>query len=286
LPPQRREQVVYGALVGVVFASQVHVGPVTATPELALILGNIYSYAVSPKYKLRLRLRHKRKLAPNIYDFAFEPDRKPQFKPGQYLDWTLPHANVDERGNRRSFSIASAPDEPLVHIGVKFYKPSSSFKQALRALEPGDTLVAGGLAGDFVLPDDPTRKLAFIAGGIGITPFSSMLAHLVETGETRDIVLFYLVSNPAEAVYDDVLDKAEFLGVRVVRVSPAESLPAGWEHLEGPLTPAFLRKHLPHYDKRTVYISGPNAMVVHCREVARQLRIPPERIVTDYFAGY
>jgi len=286
LPPQRREQVVYGALVGVVFASQVHIGPVAATPELALILGNIYSYAISPKYKLRLRLKHKHQLAPNIYDFAFEPDRTPHFKPGQYMDWTLPHAKVDERGNRRSFSIASAPGEKLVHIGVKFYEPSSSFKQALRALQPGDTLVAGGLAGDFVLPADAGRKLAFIAGGIGITPFRSMLAHLVQTGETRDIVLFYMVNTPADAVYDDVLQQAAERGVRVVRVSGTDSLPAGWEQLKGPLTADFLRKHLPDYAQRTLYISGPNAMVVGGRAVARSLGVGPEHIVTDYFAGY
>ncbi|TGV95790.1 FAD-dependent oxidoreductase, partial [Mesorhizobium sp. M2E.F.Ca.ET.154.01.1.1] len=115
--------------------------------------------------------------------------RKLAFQAGQYLEWTLGLDRSDNRGNRRYFTVASSPTEQSVRLGVKFYPKSSAFKQALGTMRPGGTIHAAQLAGDFTLPSDPKIKIAFLAGGIGITPFRSMLQYLIDRNESRPIVV-------------------------------------------------------------------------------------------------
>jgi ferredoxin-NADP reductase len=283
-PPRYRSQIFYAVVVGALFAAQAHAGSVSTTPEIALIAGNVLAYAVSPKFKLRLQLQRITQLSPRVYDLAFKPDRPFTFLPGQYMEWTLPHRHTDSRGNRRTFTIASSPTEPLVHVGVKIYDPSSSFKKSLLGLQPGDALIAGQIAGNFTLPADPGQKLAFIAGGIGITPFRSMLQCMVDNKQHRDIVLFYIVSDPAELSYRDVLEQARAYGVRLVPILAAKDIPKNWQGRTGFLTKEIVRNELPDVAQRHVYLSGPNAMVDH---YSRLLRSAGARhILTDHFSGY
>jgi glycine betaine catabolism B len=274
MPPVRNWRLVYGALAGVLFASQLRVGPVATTPEISLLLANLFSYVVSPRYNLLLTLKSRHELSPGTYDFVFEPDRQPTFKPGQYLEWTLPHTKVDSRGNRRTFTIASSPTEPNVRLGVRFAERSSSFKQALLSLRPGDTLMAGHLAGNFTLPDDTDAKLVFIAGGIGITPFRSMLKYVVDTKQQRDIILFYVVRGSGDICYRDVLMKAEQQGVQVIVLGP------------GMLTRKLIEEKAPDYQGRTFYLSGANVRVDEYRRLLTEMRVPSHRIIADHFSGY
>jgi ferredoxin-NADP reductase len=285
-PPRTRDRVTYGLLTGALFSSQIHLGPLSSTPELVLVIGNLYSYLVSPRYGLRLRLTARHQLSPRVAEFIFEPDRPFQFQPGQYMDFTLGIPRTDLRGNRRTFSLASSPTEPEVRLGVKFYEPSSTFKAALRGLQPGAVVMAHTLAGDFTLPTDTAAKLTFVAGGIGITPFRSMLKYLVDTHARRDITLFYLVSDPGEISFRDVLDAAAGAGVTVVPVLDAKVIPADWAGATGPLTPELITRTVPDAASRLTYISGPSFMVDHYREAFRQLGVPAERILTDHFSGY
>src|SRR4051794_28008522 len=157
-PPVRRSQIYYGMLVGVLFAPQFHIGSIYTTPELAILIGNLFAYVVSPKAAFMLKLKEKVQLAPDIYDFIFVPTRKFAFAPGQYMEWTLGHNEPDSRGNRRYFTLASSPTEDTLRLGVKFHQQSSSFKSALLAMDQRSEIAAGQVAGDFVLPDDPHQK--------------------------------------------------------------------------------------------------------------------------------
>ncbi|HLZ14984.1 MAG TPA: hypothetical protein VKQ34_03245 [Candidatus Saccharimonadales bacterium] len=274
MPPKRGPRLVFGVLVAVLYAAQLRLGPLFTTPEVALVAGNIFAFLVSPKYKLRLRLLEKHQLSANVYDFVFTPSvRSFHFEPGQYMEWTLPHRHTDGRGNRRTFTIASSPTEPEVHIGVKFYQPSSSFKRTLLAMEPGQAITAGQVAGDFVLPKDPSRKLVFVAGGIGITPFRSQLKYLLDSGQMRDIVLLYLARDASEVSYQDVLRQAQEEGVQILFAS-------------SPVTAEQLHASIPDYKARTFYVSGPNAMVEYYAALLQDAGVGPTHIVTDYFSGY
>ncbi len=286
LPPFLWQQLVYGAMVGLIFASQVQIGPIATTPALALVVGNLYSYMMSPKYKLRMRLQRITKLSPRIYDFAFLPERKLAFAPGQYAEWTLPHAHTDSRGNRRTFTIASSPTRNEVHIGIKLPQKPSSFKQALLQMQPGDYVMAGQFAGTFVLPRNTSRKLVFIAGGIGITPFLSMLTYIVDTRQQRDVVLLHLVSSPDDVGYDGLLQRLAQQGIRVIPILNAPQAPPSWPGRIGSLTVDLLGNEIPDFADRTFYLSGPNGMVEHYQDMLHELGVKPRHIVTDYFSGY
>jgi ferredoxin-NADP reductase/Na+-translocating ferredoxin:NAD+ oxidoreductase RnfD subunit len=286
-PPRIWQQRIYGVIVGALFTSQLRFGVVSATPEAALIVGNVYSYLVSPKHRLKLTLKSKRQLSPTIYDFGFASDYKLPFRPGQYLEWTLAGVPFDSRGNRRTFSIASGPDEEDIHIGIKTYEAGSTYKKTLTALEPGAEMTAGLLAGNFVLPDDQNVKLVFIAGGIGVTPFVSMVQDMISKKTKRDVVMFYLVSDPAEYVYQDVWKQAEAYGLKIIPLLTHEKAPeTAWSGKTGRLTADMLKLEVSDYKDRRYYLSGPNALVAGYSTLLRQLKIRSLSIIKDHFSGY
>lgn len=289
MPPTHRRRLLYGGLVGLLFGSQFHLGPLSTTPEVALVAGNLFAYLASPTPRWHLRLKDKRLLAPGLYEFIWSARPKPGFQPGQFLEWTLPHAHPDNRGNRRYFTLASSPADTDVRFAVRIdSQRPSSFKAALQRLEPGAELTAAQLAGDFVLPGRPDEKLVFIAGGIGITPFRSMIAHLLDTHQRRDIVLFYAASRPDGFAYRDLLSRAESeLGFKVVYIlTGATTIPADWSGLTGHLTPGLLRQAVPDLPERICYLSGPPALVQSYRRSLRSAGLSRRRIRTDYFSGY
>ncbi|MBI1277088.1 MAG: oxidoreductase [Anaerolineaceae bacterium] len=286
-PPTRRLQMIYGAIVGVFFAPQLHVGSFYFTPELAILIGNVYSYIVSPKAKLVLRLKEKVQIAPDIFDFVFEPARKFAFAPGQYMEWTLGHEYPDSRGNRRYFTLASSPNENNLRLGVKFYDQSSSYKRTMLAMENDSEIVAGQLAGDFVLPRGINQKCVFIAGGIGVTPFRSMIQHLLDIKQRRDITLFYINRREDEIVYTDVFERArQKLGIRTIyTLTDASSVRRDWQGKVGYVDKQMLREYVPDYKKCIYYISGPNAMVTSVREMLVDAGVSGDHIKTDFFPG-
>lgn len=302
-PPTRALRIAYGALVGLLYAPAIHVGPVYSIPELALCVGNIFSFAASPKKKLVLALKEKREAGAGIYDFTFIPaPAVPRaasmidFHPGQYMEWTLfekqprnqPKIKGDRRGNRRYFTIASSPTEPELHLGVKFYDPSSSFKRRLIAMEPGDKIIGATLQGDFTLPKNPAKKLVFVAGGIGITPFRSMVKYLSDRGEKRDIVLLYSVRTAAEIAYREVLDEAarKKIGLKTIYAvtGSGEVLPENG--YSGRIGDALIKEAIPDYRERIFYLSGTHAMVSGMESALRKMGIPRVKIKKDFFPGF
>jgi glycine betaine catabolism B len=278
-PGVKKLRMVYGALTGLLFGSQYSVGPFYSSPELALILGNIFSYIVSSKQKLFLNLKEHVKISPDTYDFIFENRQSFNFLPGQYLEWTLGHDRVDSRGTRRYFTIASSPTEKDIRLGVKIDpSSSSSFKIKLMSLKQNAPIVASQLSGDFVLPKETNKKLVFIAGGIGITPFRSVLKYLTDKNEKRDIVLIYTASDEDQFVYKDVFAEAVAkLDVTVILFNTKK---------EGHMTSDRLVKEIPDFKDRTFYISGSHGVVVSFENLLKELRVSRNQIVTDYFPGY
>lgn len=286
-PPTRGLQIVYGALVGLLFTPQFHIGRFYTSPEIAILIGNVFAYLVSPKTKLVLQLRQKLHIAPDVYDFIFVPQRALAFAPGQYMEWTLGHADPDTRGNRRYFTLASSPTENHIRLGVKFSGELSSFKRAMLAMDQRTAIMAGQLAGDFVLPRDQRQKCVFIAGGIGITPFRSMIKYLLDTRQRRAIVLFYTSKTLDEVVYRDVFDQAQReLGIKTIyTLTDPRNLPPNWRGNVGRITPQLIRSHVPDYLDCVYYISGSQAMIDSFKSVLSEMGIPSGHIKTDLFPG-
>ncbi len=283
-PPTWVLRILYGTIVGVLFLPAIHIGSFYMTPELALLVGNIFSYIVSPKQKLLLRLKSRTKVANDIYDFVFIPDQKPRFSPGQYLEWTLPHRKPDARGNRRYFTVASTPEDTEVYLGVKIYPNGSSFKQALMSLKKGDVVSAGSVAGDFVLPKDKNKKLIFIAGGIGITPYLSMIQHLINHNERREITLFYSNKTTGDIAYADFLDGARnTLGMKVLYALTEEQPSNSYV---GKISSDMIQKEVPDWRERIFYLSGPHSMVTAFDSTLKKMGVHKSHIKKDFFPGF
>ncbi|MCL4487600.1 MAG: RnfABCDGE type electron transport complex subunit D [Chloroflexi bacterium] len=286
-PPSIGQQIFYGGLVGLLFSPEIHFGGVYTTPEIAILAGNVVSYVMSPKKTLVLRLVRRAHPAPDVYDLTFAPKRRFAFAPGQYMEWTLGHSDPDSRGNRRYFTLASSPTEENIKLGVKSYDKGSTFKQALLSMEQNEEIVATNLAGDFVLPDNPNQKCVFIAGGIGITPFRSMLKYLIDTRQRRPIVVFYANKSPTELVYMDVLNRAQQeLGIRTIyTITDTQKVPSWWKGKVGRITPEMIKTEVPDYKDCVFYISGPKGMVDSFKEMLTRLNVDEASIKTDFFSG-
>jgi ferredoxin-NADP reductase/Na+-translocating ferredoxin:NAD+ oxidoreductase RnfD subunit len=287
-PPTRTRQSLYGALVGILFTPPFHIGSFYTTPEQALVIGNVFSYLVSPKCKVIATIKKRRWLSPDTIEILLPLQKQLAFSPGQYMEWTLPHENADSRGTRRYFTIASSPTERVLRLGVKLYPKGSSYKNALVNSDGDMPIVGAQLSGDFTLPRDATRKLAFLAGGIGITPFRSMIKYLIDTRQRRPIVLLYSNKAADEVVYRDVLDEArEELGIRTVyTLTDRVKRPTGWHGRMGRIDAKMIAEEVPDYRERIFYVSGPQAMVNAFEATLKRMGVSADQIKIDFFPGF
>jgi ferredoxin-NADP reductase len=285
-PPITTLRIAYGTLVGFLFAPNIHIGTFYMTPELALLVGNVFSYIVSPKGRYMLTLTAIEQAASGVYDFVFTSDRQFSFRPGQYLEWTLGHKYPDDRGNRRYFTIASSPTESTVRLGVKFYEPASTFKRTLGQMKLGSKISAAHLAGGFVMPKNKEKKMVFIAGGIGVTPFRSMIKYLLDKKEKRSITLLYASRTVRDIAYKDILDRAQReLGIKTVyALSDETGQVAGM--MSGPINAAVIEREVPDYRERTFYISGPHTMVDAFKKTLVDMGVSRFKIKSDFFPGF
>lgn len=287
-PPTKHLQKYYAYVVALLYATpQLRLFSFALTPELALCVGNIFSYIVSPKYRLALSLLEKRQLSPDTYAFIFSPVEKFTFIPGQYMEWTLPHKHTDNRGNRRYFSLASSPTEKNPTIEVRFYKPPSSFKQALLDMSQGEKVIAAQLSGDFVLPKNPKTPLVFIAGGVGVAPFRSMIKYISDKNLSYDIVMFYANRHAEDITFADEFSKAQQYGVRTIyTLTDQSAVPQTWQGERGYITKEMIQTYVPDYAQRIFYLSGPQLMVEGFETMLSTVGIKKKNIVVDYFPGY
>jgi glycine betaine catabolism B len=285
LPPRRWQQLVEAIVVAVLFTVPfAFLGPVSNSPLFALLVGNLIGFAFGQRRGIRLTYIGKRQIGPTTWELAFEPSRAVRFLAGQYMELTIPHRKSDFRGSRRYFSISSAPtaDGPIT-FALTMPEKSSSFKKALLDLDPGELVNGTSIGGDFALPSKVDEPLLLIAGGIGITPFASQLAHATAIGEKRDVVVVYANSAGGDLPYGDLLASS---GARVVLFGPKPSaMPKGWEYGgEGRVTPERLAELVPDAATRRAYISGPPGLVATLRAALRGQGV--RRVHSDYFSGY
>lgn len=286
-PSRQRLRAYYAGIVGGLFAlPNLQLFGIGMTPEIALCIGNIFSYFSSPKYRLVLSLVWSDFFA-NTGVFAFASTTIIKFLPGQYMEWTLSHHNSDSRGNRRYFSIASSPTEKELLLTVKFYNPSSSYKKKLVELKKNEVITATSLAGDFVLPKNLKKQLVFFAGGVGIAPFRSMVKYIIDKNLQANIVLFYANRTADEIVFQDVFEQAKNHGITTIYVlTDKQKIPPNWNGEIGRIDAKILKKYVPDFATRTFYLSGPQSMVDSYADLLSQMKVAKNHIKQDFFPGY
>ena len=285
MPPKQSHQIMYGGLVGALSSTAIFAPFFPMTPELALVLGNAFAYTFRIRRKLFLKLQSKRLIAENTWEFVFSKPEGFSFEAGQYVEWMLPHEKKDSRGTRRYFTIASSPTESVVRLALKVMPSAgSTYKQALMKMDEGEELIVSQLAGDFVLPKDIDTKLGFIAGGIGVTPFSSHLAWMKDSGKQYDTHLYCCANTTAELAYHDRFKAmSDALPLEIIPTIAKDEVEGPME--KGYVTTEILTRRTPDYKKRTWYISGPPGMVNAYKKLLKESGVPTKQIHTDFFPG-
>ncbi|HEX5456672.1 MAG TPA: FAD-dependent oxidoreductase [Candidatus Saccharimonadales bacterium] len=220
---------------------------------------------------MKLKLAKKELVASNIMTFWFEPEIQISRIAGQYTQLYIPHPDMDERKDKRWFTISSSPTEKLWSVTTKLDPVrKSTFKTTLLSLKPDDIINAQLPMGDFVLPKDTSLPLVFVAGGIGITPYRSILQFLSDTKEKRDITLIYAVNETAEIAFSDIIKAS---GVKFISHA-------------GRLNSTHILDYVKTGKDRIIYLSGPEHMVENLQKGLLSAGIKEELIRTDFFHNY
>jgi ferredoxin-NADP reductase len=228
-------------------------------------------------------LDHTRDEADNIRTFFFRPERPVHYTAGQYTELTLPHKNPDNRGIKRWFTLSSPPEGEFLTITTKYAgnTNSSTFKKTLFKLKPGTEVHLAEPMGDFVLPKLIQTPLVFVAGGIGITPFHSILEWLASANETRPIKLMYGVRNEDEIIFQDTFRRA---GVEP-QIVVSDPSPA-WGGERGRLSAELILGLEKPSDDALIYLSGPEPMVQGLAKELHTAGLKKSQLVSDEFPNY
>lgn len=211
----------------------------------------------------------------SVTTFVWEPERPITWSAGQYVKYILPHDNPDDRGKTRWFTIAAPPFEGRPRITTRFAtEKGSSFKTKLRSLQVGDSIEAMDPEGDFLF--DTSRPAVLVAGGIGITPFRAMLQQLDHDGV--DFKAHLLYGNRTE----QFVFKEQLETIAAKRPNFKVTYFSDPQHIEL----SDIQQAAAFYTDPVYYLSGPEPMVAHYRDLLTQSGIAEENIKLDDFPGY
>ena len=234
------------------------------------------------------RLQSRQGVADGTMAFRFDKPRGWVFKAGQFLDMTLLNpAETDAEGNSRSFSIASGPDEDTLMVATRMR--DTAFKRVLKTMPIGTAVKIEGPSGDLTLQNDSTRTAVFLAGGIGITPFRSMLVQAAHQKLPHRLFLFYSNRRPEDAPFLTELRSLEKENQRftlIATMSEMSSSQRPWSGETGLIDHALLSRHLKDAVSPIYYVAGPPAMVQALSETLKKQSVPDADIHAEEFSGY
>ncbi len=221
--------------------------------------------------------------------FAFERPGSCQFTAGQFVTVILSNPPyTDAKGNRRTFSIASPPQEAS-HLEIATRMTGSALKRSLAEVPLGTPVDLLGPAGPFTLHADAAVPAVFIAGGIGITPFRSMAHDAWARGLAHAITLIYSNRTPEGAAFhEEFLRLAErdpkFRYIPTMTQADASRQP--WAGERRRITAEFLHEYLGDLAQPIFYLAGPPGLVAGVTKVVIAAGAEPARVRAEEFEGY
>ena len=236
----------------------------------------------------RVALIGRSEVAAATQAFSVEKPAGFSFKAGQAAELSLfDPPQTDDEGNFRTFSIVSAPSEPILTFATRLR--DTAFKRVLRGMPLGAAIGLDGPFGSFTLHANRAKPAVFLAGGIGITPFMSMIRDATERADPRSLYLFYSNRRPEDAAF---LGDLAAIGNRnsqfhlIATMTGTEESAAPWGGERGLIDAGMLGRHLPALNGPIYYIAGPPRMVAAMREMLVNGGVDEDDIRTEDFAGY
>jgi ferredoxin-NADP reductase len=211
-----------------------------------------------------------------------------QFKPGQFADFTVDFlTTTDAGGSTRTLSIASAPHEKDLLVAMRMR--DTGFKRAASTLPIGASFILQGPYGNLTLHRDIARPAVLLAGGIGITPFRSMIWHATEAESGHRVFLFYSIRFLEEAAFLKELAGIQELNPRfqlIPTITHPQGIPHHWAGETGHITKSMLMKRIPDLAIPIFYIAGPPGMVAGMRQMLNAAGVSDDDVRAEEFAGY
>jgi ferredoxin-NADP reductase len=242
----------------------------------------------APSTAFESRLTSRQEVADRTIAFHFEKPAGWIFKPGQTIDVALlDPPETDAEGNTRTFSIASTPDDKTIMVATRMR--DTAFKRVLSKMPTGSAVQIDGPFGNLTLHNKATRPAVILTGGIGITPFRSIVVHATKAKLPHKIILFYSNRRPEDAAFLEELEtlQKENPSFRLIpTMTLMERSHRPWQGEKGQINQAMLSRHAGGLDSPVYYIAGPPGMVAGLRAVLNSNGVDDDDIRTEEFPGY
>lgn len=234
------------------------------------------------------KLNGREQVAEGTMAFYFDKPNGFEFQAGQALDIALLNPpETDSEGNIRTFSIASPPFEDRLMVATRMR--DSAFKRALKSMPLGTTVKIDGPSGSLTLHKNSSKPAVFLAGGIGITPFVSILRQAAKDKLPHRLHLFYSNRRPEDAPFLDVLTELQRANPNfrfVPTMTEMQKSQQKWTGETGFIDGRILTKNLASLQGPIYYIAGPPAMVAAMRQMLTTAVADEDDIRTEEFSGY
>jgi len=227
-------------------------------------------------------------VAERTMSFRFAKPASWSYRAGQFVDITLfDPPETDAEGNLRGFSISSAPGEDVITITTRLR--DTAFKRVLQRIPLGTLVKIEGPFGDLRL-HHAARPAVLLAGGIGITPFRSILVEAIATGGLAyPVVVFHANRRPEDAAFADELRALSSRDPKLTFVptmTATDGSAQGWDGERGRIDEAMLHRHLAELAGPIYYIAGPPGMVQGLRQVLVASGVDEDDVRIEEFTGY
>jgi len=235
-----------------------------------------------------VRLRRREEVAERTMAFHFDKPSGFQFKEGQSVDLTLVDPpETDAEGNIRTFSIASASLDEQLMVATRMR--DTAFKRVLAAMPIGSALQVDGPMGSFTLHRNIAKPAVLLAGGIGITPFLSMIRQAAGDMRSQQLYLFYSNTRPEDAPFLDELQTLVAANPALHFIPTMTEMARSfrpWHGATGFIDKKMVLGQLPDIQGPIYYVAGPPAMVVAMKGMLSGAAVDEDDIRTEEFAGY
>lgn len=232
---------------------------------------------------LKSKLLDRNIIAENTMEFILEKPKGMDFLAGQNINIKLAELfYADKKGQRRTFTIASSPDENELIIATRM--TGSGFKKTLAELPLGSEIEFIGPNGKFYLYEE-SEPVVFIAGGIGVTPFRSMLLDVLAKGKKIPITLFYSNATLKRSTYHDLFKKLTD-SLPAFKYVPILTRAEIWDGENERISIDMIRKFIPNLISQDYYLCGPPAMVDGLKNILFEEGIPADKVRFESFWGY
>ena len=235
---------------------------------------------------MKATIKQKREVAKGTLFVTFDVgDENVDFQPGQYF-WVelLDPPYDDEKGPRRHITVVTSPTEKGV-LGLATRLRDSAFKRSLAEMPEGAPVDVEQPKGSFVLPEDTSKRYAFVAGGIGITPFRSMLRYIADKGLDYDVTLVYSNRDVESTAFLDELEELESVVPRCRLVRTMTEDP-NWDGDTRMLDADVLRDILGDLESFQFMIAGPPPMAKSVEASLLDAGLSEDQVQSDSFSGY